>query len=289
MPTITKNNEAGEVVFAVNDRYAPLLSVAIISLLKKCTKKLIINVIFSSLSNKNKIYLKRICESYGTAIFFHHVRLSDFVGLPEMGHLKIETYYRMAIPEIIHSEKVLYLDCDIIFLSDPSQLFKYDISDYPIAAVKDPIFQPIDRLCMKKNSIYFNAGVMLINLEYWRKNNISAKTLNYLRSHSEKITYADQCALNAVIDGNYVLLDPVYNFQVGHLTIPQPEISPIVIHFSGSMKPTNYLCNHPFKKEFLAELATTPYKLKIDLFNHARRLIELFGIYPIVNKIRNIF
>ncbi len=286
MSTKIEDDEAGEVVFAVNDRYLPLLSVAIISLLKKCTKKLIIRIIYSSLSNKNKNYLKKICNSYNSIIFFHEIRASDFTGLPEMGHLKIETYYRMAIPEIVHSEKVLYLDCDIIFIADPSPLFKLDISDFPLAAVKDPIFQPIDQLCMKNDSEYFNAGIMLINLDYWRKNNISAKTLNYLRCHSEKITYADQCALNAVIDGNYLSLDPIYNFQSGHFTLPHSEVFPKIIHFSGSMKPTNYLCQHPFKEVFLSELSGTPYKFKIDFTNFVRKLIELFGLYPLANKIR---
>jgi lipopolysaccharide biosynthesis glycosyltransferase len=284
-----QDEDVGEVVFAVNDRYLPLLSVAIISLLKKCTKKLIIRIIYSTLSNKNKIYLKKLCDSYDSIIFFHEIKASDFYGLPEMGHLKIETYYRMAIPEIIYSSRVLYLDCDIIFIADPSPLFKLDISDFPLAAVKDPIFQPIDHLCMKNDSEYFNAGIMIMNLEYWRKNKISEKTLNYLKCNPEKITFADQCALNAVVDGNYISLDSIYNFQAGHLEMPYTKSSQVIIHFSGSMKPTNYLCQHPFKEVFLNELSGTPYNLQVNFYNFVRRCIEFFGVYPFVNKFRSLF
>lgn len=281
-----------QVVFAVNNKYIPLLSVAIRSLLNKNKHNLIINIIYSKLSKWNIDYLSKLCQSGGSKVNFFQIDSSDFEGLPERGHLKVEAYYRMAIPNVIDARKVLYLDCDILVAADITSLFELNISDYPLAAVVDPVFQPISELRMKNGAKYFNSGVMLLNLDYWRKSNLAQKTLDYLRTNSERITYADQCALNAIVDGNFLELDEKFNFQTGHLAGVNNRLEtmndfPIIVHFTGSIKPSHYLCDHPCKHLFLMELAHTPYYYyKIKFLNLARFMISNLNLYPLVNSLR---
>lgn len=282
-----------EVVFAVNNKYIDLLSVALLTLFKTNNTNLVINIIYSHLSAKNITYIERICRSYKIKINFFQVNSSDFDDLPERGHLKVEAYYRMAIPSLIKADKVLYLDCDIMVMSDLESLHALDLTNLPLAAVQDPVFQPIKDLDMDINSTYFNTGIMLINLDYWRKNNIAERALLYLRTNPQKITYADQCALNAVVNGNYFSLSKEFNFQSGHIKNSE-DLSLLlknhlkIVHFTGSLKPTHYLCTHPLKPDFLLELSHTPFVLRMHLLNFARRLLALSGAYPLINSLRSL-
>jgi lipopolysaccharide biosynthesis glycosyltransferase len=282
-----------EVVFAVNNKYIDLLSVALLTLFKTNSTNLVINIIYSDLSAKNISYLKGICKSYDTEINFFQVDALDFHGLPERGHLRVEAYYRMAIPDLIKADKVLYLDCDIMVMSDLESLYALDLTNLPLAAVQDPVFQPIKDLDMDINSTYFNSGIMFINLDYWRKNNIAERALRYLRTNPQKITYADQCALNAVVNGNYFSLSKEFNFQSGHIKNSE-DLSPFlknhlkIVHFTGSLKPTHYLCTHPLKRDFLLELSHTPFVLRMHMLNFARRLLALSGAYPLINSLRSL-
>lgn len=280
-----------QVVFAVNNKYVILLSVAIKTLLEKAKNPIILNVIYSQLSSKNISYLKTLSNSFNTEINFHKVERSNFIGLPEKSHLTIEAYYRLAIPSIIKVDKALYLDCDVLIRSDLTHLFSKNLNKKALAAVMDPVFQPIKKLRMRAKSTYFNSGVMLLNLKYWREEQISKKVLQYLRNNTKKITYADQCALNAIINGNYLGLDIKYNFQSGHCKgheINKSHHKSVIVHFTGAHKPTHYLCKNPFKEEFLVELAQTPFMLNVNLLNYLRKLISSSGAYPFINKIRNI-
>jgi lipopolysaccharide biosynthesis glycosyltransferase len=281
------------IVFAVNNKYIDLLSVALRTLLKHNNKNLVINIIYSKLSPKNISYLEGICICSNVQIKFFQVNASDFDGLPERGHLKVEAYYRMAIPDLIKADKILYLDCDIMVNGDLEALYSVDLTNLPLAAVMDPVFQPINELGMEVNSTYFNTGVMLINSSYWREKKISKRALAYLYTNPEKITYADQCALNAVVNGNYLSLSKDFNFQSGHIKNLEDlklinDKVPKIVHFTGSLKPTHHLCTHPFKSEFLFELSKTPFMLRVKLLNFARRLISISGAYPLINRLRSL-
>jgi lipopolysaccharide biosynthesis glycosyltransferase len=285
-------NSLNQIVFAVNDKYAVFLAVALRSLLKASCDRLIVNILYSNLSKKNKYYFENLCKSKNFPIKFFHIDESNFKGLPQCGHLNIEAYYRMAIPNVLSANKVLYLDCDLLITSDLSPLFSINLKDFPLGAVVDPIFQPIDFLGMNMGAKYFNTGVMLLNLEYWRECNISGNALEYLRVNPHKITYADQCALNAIINGNFLQLDSKYNFQSGHIIdYEQSQILevtlPEVIHFTGSLKPTHYLCESPYKNLFINELKKTHYRKKIILQNMIRQFLVFTNLYPLMNITRN--
>ena len=279
-----------QVVFAVNDKYVPMLSVAIMSLLNTIKVELVINILFSNLSAKNRENISIICKKKGAKVNFLPVDRKVFFGLEEMGHLKIEAYYRMAIPDLISADRALYLDCDILFLNDVSELFDISIEGFPVAAVEDPDYQPIAHLGMSKGSVYFNSGIMLMNLEYWRSSHIADKTLLFLKDNPEKIKYADQCALNHVLDGNFIKIDKKYNFQTGFIGKgSEQKNQPSIVHFTGSIKPTNYLSQHPYKSVFMNELKNSKYYNVVFVQNFLRNILVTFKLYPITNFIKKTF
>jgi lipopolysaccharide biosynthesis glycosyltransferase len=282
------------IVFSVNNEFISYLIVAIRTLASNNSYPININLIYTELSKKNIGRIDALCKKNNYNLILHKIDRSLFNNAPEMGHLKLETYYRLIIPKLIKEKSALYLDCDIYINSDIKDLFELNIDNYAVGAVEDPSYQPIKKLNMNPSSIYFNAGILLLNLDFWRKNNISEKVLEYAINNIEIISYADQCALNAVIDGNFLPLGKYYNFQSGHINLINENVleelsSSKIIHFTGAHKPTHYLSTHPFKDEYLLEFKKTPHYFKFRMKNIVRILLKKANLESLPSQIKNSF
>jgi len=89
------------------------------------------------------------------------------------------------IPNI--PEKMLYLDCDIMFNRDITLLYNQDISDYEYAAAPDHYGKYLIR------PDYINAGVLLFNITKCKETKIFEKARNQIKT--KKWLFADQDAL----------------------------------------------------------------------------------------------
>lgn len=122
-------------------------------------------------------------------------------------HLSYATFFRYFIPQFVREAKALYLDADIIVRDSIEELFSEDFDGCPIAAVKDDL---------ASNS--FNAGVMLIDVEAWRREGITDKLLQLTNEFHES-SYGDQGILNRLFQNNWKRLPQKYNFMVGMDTV----------------------------------------------------------------------
>lgn len=163
------------------------------------------------------------------------------------------TYYRLLIEYIIPSDidRVLYLDADIIFNKDISELWNIDIGDNIIGAVRDGIdmcfkggsswkefYVPIEnynKLGFTGDEAYFNAGVMLINLDMWRSNNTSQKILDFNMDNMEDVRCNDQYGANIILANDWFQLPDRWNVLYDW---PGCTFShPFGLHFIGQQKP----------------------------------------------------
>lgn len=127
-------------------------------------------------------------------------------------------YYRIAIPELFRDkglERILYLDCDMIALTDISELWEVDLSGYILAAVEDAGFHHrLEKMAVACDSTkYFNSGFMLINMEKWLSENVTKRVLRYIHDNPEKLKFHDQDALNAILHDQWLQLHPKWNAQ----------------------------------------------------------------------------
>ena len=126
-------------------------------------------------------------------------------------------FYRLLAFKFLPSDidRILYLDCDIIIRKPLQELWNIDVSSYGIAGVPDVFEGNIahyNRLEYPSQEGYFNAGVLLINLDYWRNNNVTERLLNYIRDNNDKIRAHDQDTLNAVLYKETKAIDYKWNF-----------------------------------------------------------------------------
>ncbi len=117
----------------------------------------------------------------------------------------LKYYIANVLPNL---DKVLFVDSDILVMHDLNSIFKTDLTDKYLGAVKDPSWffenMHVVELNLEYRGFYFNSGVMLMNLKKIRDDNLLAKLEDYTNNNFR--TYMDQDAFNVVVENNVVLL-----------------------------------------------------------------------------------
>lgn len=260
------------IVFCINDNWSIPASVLIQSIIhynENCDFTFHViskNLSEKSLSSFNILAKKNPLITINTII----IKENELSNLPirQNDHVTIETYYRFLIPELLDKSisKILYLDCDILCTGNIDDLFKIDITDYACAMCPDTRFSDIEiynRLDYPYENGYFCAGVILLNLDFWRKNKTADKCIEFLSENGNLCLWHDQDAINKILNGNILYLHPKYDLLTGfyyeklyktlqysnknkYNLIMKKELwndleeamsCPILIHFTGKVKP----------------------------------------------------
>jgi lipopolysaccharide biosynthesis glycosyltransferase len=213
------------------------------------------------------------------SVSFLQVESGLLSAFPVFGHISIATYFRLLLPSLLPPllERVLFIDSDIVIDGSLEEFWTTPIDGYAMAAVTD---RNLDmqrvRLDLAPDSPYFNAGVMLIDLNQWRKENVLERGLDYAKANAQKLSNWDQDVLNHLFEKRVLLvhqrwnamshlwgLDPAWLEARGGLDQEEKEAvdNPAIIHFAGGgfAKPWNYQCPHPWKDRYRSILATTPW------------------------------
>ena len=122
-------------------------------------------------------------------------------------------------------DRVLYLDGDLYVNLDIFDIFeKYS----------DGVFSArIENLA----SGYFNSGVFLTSLNYWRDHTVTKQLVNFLRQNPG-LEYKDQDSLNYVFESKNLPLDNLYNFPFENFRyFKSSNLADCIFHFTGSIKP----------------------------------------------------
>jgi len=281
LPNLDKDSIV--VVCAADNKYAMQVAVTIRSILENLsgTRKLVQFIIDGGIKPHNKRKILNSIDSKRCEIkwiakpddFLTGIQvLRDFgIGdnITEPKHITIAAYYRILIPELLPSDykKAIYLDSDLIVNNDLGKLWDIDMGSNYLLAVQDQgapyVSSPAGLINYKELGIspehkYFNSGMLVIDLEKWRSNNISSKALGYLKNKRELIRWHDQDALNIVLAGKWQDVHPRWNQmpEIHGLSSwkesPFPENvynelvhKPYIIHFAIPAKPWNSRTDHP--------------------------------------------
>ncbi len=224
-------------------------------------------ILTDGISEKAELKFLRLADIYKQEIFIKTIDKRCFDGLTVNERFPVSMYYRFLLPDMLQKEeKVLYLDCDIIVRHSLKPLYDIDLYGKAIAAV---VAESCDDIVFENTLLlegkYFNSGVLLLNLEYWRKNDIAKKLIGWVADNPDKCSLPDQNALNKILDGSVVYADYTYNFQewwfrdslVSYMhyskwnEIRECGKDPVVVHFCEAEKPWFAECKNPYQNEFL--------------------------------------
>ena len=131
-------------------------------------------------------------------------------------HITAASFYRLLAADLLPSDtrRALYLDGDIICTGSLSDLFETDLNGCPVAMCferENAQMSAFNRLGYPPHDGYFNSGVILLDLDAWRSENITCAMLDYLKENAKKLLWHDQDLINATLHGRIFPLDLSYN------------------------------------------------------------------------------
>lgn len=172
-----------------------------------------------------------------------------------MMHFSVETYYRLLIAELLPDiDKCIYLDCDVLVLSDLTDMYQFNLGDNILAATR--IWGGTNNqklLKQRKADQTVCAGTMVIDLNKVREENITEKFISLVTD--EKLEFADQDILNMVCYDRIAFLPLKYGIFGGHREafemlqqsvytieeVQEAKKDPAIIHYISKWKPWNVL------------------------------------------------
>ena len=179
--------------------------------------------------------------------------------------------YRFFVPDLISeiSSRVLYLDGDIVCNGSISEFMTMNIGNHIVATAPDLKCKEYATRFSLSN--YFNAGIILINIDQWMKKNITSlllETLNLYQSQNIELPCADQDILNIVLKDNTFFVSRKYNmpYRLVRPSLFKKSIknenpsSASLIHFIGAIKPwTTYNQTVPIVRVWAEAKANSPW------------------------------
>lgn len=230
--------------FSCDDTYLPFLAVTLTSIRENRDKsrRYVVRILNTGLTPENRQRLQTLAEEN---FLLEPVDISLTVErfarqLHTRDYYSKSTYYRLFIPELFPElDKALYLDCDIVVTGDISRLFDRELGSDLVGAVPDSMviaIKPLSQYARKRLQVrpenYFNAGVLLMNLEQMRKIRFTDTFLRLLQTVTFRVAQ-DQDYLNVLCKGRVTYLGFEWNTMPGSIRTDAPRL----IHYNLDCKP----------------------------------------------------
>lgn len=275
-----------DIAIASDRNYLHLVSICVISLFETNQNEFFhIHLLSNGIEPEELNPLQAIVNEYKWKLSVYpienlHERLT--VDVPHT--ISITSYARLFAGSILPQavDKVLYIDCDIMFNGPITELGGIDLGDCLVGGILDPLISRTYKkeIRIPKDEPYINAGILLIPLNRWRSEGMEQKFINYLIRRKGKVHHHDQGIINAVCAGRKKILPPQFNVMSNSICYPWRDLqkintpfynreeyeaaiaSPTIIHFTGAIfgRPWVEGCTHPYTKKFLQYKAMTSYK-----------------------------
>lgn len=303
------------ILISFNDKYVQHAGVMLTSMFENNKQEMFnIYVLYVTLSKENMNTLTKLVERYCNKIHFLQVNIRNY-NFPNLEHhyISVETYLRLFLGEELPAcvKRIIYIDVDTCVVGSLQELWQENLEGKVIGAIEDsPLSERYTRLHIPVAGGYFNAGVQLIDVNKWREERFTEKSLKYLQEHPDRIVFHDQDILNVIaqdkwkrISFKWNLLISFYNFKPA----VEPELKgelyqamkdSRIVHFSGGVKPWMAWEKHPYHKSYYKYLALTPWRdyrpslsSQWKAYKFPRNILSvtgldrvIFGVYRYFNK-----
>ena len=275
--------------------YALQAQVWMLSLVKTQRSPVRVVVFGNDWSDKDRSLMKDL-ENNLVKVEFRGVDGTKFSNVQLKNGFPLATAYNVLAPLYLLGDesRAIYMDADMVVTEDLSPLWEKQLVS-PVGAVLDAhivwmaspsMWRPWKEEGLEPLTPYLNTGLMLLDLDRWRADKLTERTLEYLEKY--ELPCVDQDALNLALRGVFDQLHPRYNSMPYHhlkmlryldtveldLIIGEAITQPAVIHYHRSFfgKPWNYGCKHPGKNLWrsLADEVRPGWRKKFDFVGSAR-------------------
>lgn len=303
-------SNAVPVVICFDDNYAMSGGALINSIARNSNpdKNYDIVILENGVSQRNKGRLKDLVKDKSNVNirFFDVNAFTELKGVYTRAHFSAATYARLFIPQLFKNfPRVLFIDADTVVESDVAEVLELDIGDNLVAAVKDIVMEGFvkfnaiaqsetgvqtasqylkTRLQMKDPDKYFQAGIILFNVDQMNIENTFAKLMESMIG--QVYWFLDQDIMNKVFYDRVHYLPLCWNVYHGngntddffpnlkfstYMSFLEARMHPKMIHYAGENKPWN-TANVDFFDNFLKNVHNTPWEKDVyeRLLSHGK-------------------
>jgi len=257
------------IAFCTDANYWPHLATAVKSVLVQAQTQLPdIFVFYDRESPKWMQRLNRLSSKYKQTIHFRKFSVDLVQNVEAIGHLSSAAYFRIHLPDLLDNYKhILYLDSDLIAISDVSSIFSYhptgSLCITARSALKVEATYHNERFGRPLNTPYCNSGVLLIDAVRWKDNQCTEAIMRILRDVPHLCPMADQDGINIFFNGHFQDLPYEYNvtrrfyedqFDFNYpgedKKIKDAANAPIIVHYTSNSKPWHPHNKHPLRHRY---------------------------------------
>lgn len=257
-----KGNAMINIFVATNDAYYPRLKVFANTLVRH-NRNVCLAVLYADLSKKNRADFERFAKKINLRYRFVSVDEQRSGSYKLIHQITVETYYRFLMLDIYPSEdRAMWMDIDAIVTGSLSKYYYDDFEgNYVMACPGNNISNHLERLDLPPDGCYFNAGMIIFNLEKIRRDFSRDFLYTAYEENESRIRFSDQDVLNIVF-ANKVKPEP--NRRFNYIITSGQKLSAkevkliakenVVVHFIRHIKPWQYYFQGKSRYLYLAEM-----------------------------------
>ncbi len=187
---MSENTQKMNIVFCTDSGYFMPTSVCIASIIENNNGPVDFYVLYPSLKETEISFLKNLISKHGSQYSVKFIKIDEktFNDLPIYGRSKA-AYYRLLIPSVLPKDldRCLYLDGDTVVYKSLEKFYNTSFENNAFVVNEDMgevMFYHKERhsvLKIPQEYKYFNSGVLLFNLDWFKNFNMNWLFMNGLK------------------------------------------------------------------------------------------------------------
>ncbi len=253
------------IVCSADHRFAAPLAVMLVSLAHHLKRYPVAQVFIldNGIGRLNRWRIRRSVDDQKIQLNWIRIRRRVLRGLPLSGHITLASYARILIPRLLPLSivKAIYLDSDILVNADIGELWDMPMEGHPLLAVQDGkqlVSDPCGLVLYRELGIppetkYLNAGVLVMDLDQWRREQLPELIFHYLKKNHKHVIWHDQDGINAILARRWHDLGVLWNYRI-NCGVPVEKNDEDymeflrdakLMHYTSTVKPWQEGVTHP--------------------------------------------
>ncbi len=254
------------IAMALDDNYLYPTIVAMTSILENASSETKYDFYVmhpAEFKEENKTKLKSLEKKYEKCSINTIDMGNAYKNANDRGHITTPAYYRLSLSDLLPNiNKIIWLDGDTITNVDLSEMYKIDMNGYYYKGYLDDNVHAVEDFT-NENEHCICSGVMLVNLEELRKDNMVEKFSEFIEKNNERLIQHDQTTINVVAYKKTWILPAkfgIYNYHKLEEAEKQSRV---------------YLCKNGYSKKELRDAYLNPAVL--HCISKTWKSLEVYG------------
>lgn len=271
------------IMYLCDNNYAMVLGISILSLLEsnKVAGTINIFLVNDNISDENINKISKLVDQYNRKLYIiEKPNFKTLLGCKVEMQCWVENVFsKVFLGEVFKNYKevhrIIFIDSDTLVVGSLEDLWKLDLESYIGAGVCEAMGNIHKRVIgLSKKDNYYNAGMLLIDLDKWKNKDIDLKASEYVHRYRRKLEYTDESVLNGILSRDLKRISPQYNltslsiyftpdelktYRKSYINYSEKELQEAlseakIIHFTATfldVRPWVVGCKHPYAQKWL--------------------------------------